>query len=168
LQQCAPTRKGLARHPHRRPGCVTDPAPPRNPIRACSLCRPVSTGAQLRKLGAQAGADEQSGSGTASRHVVHVCVQCETVQPAPGRLRPAHDRCRQAAQGHPGRRCSQAPGLCSRGHPHPKAVPAFPGCPFPNLTASKTPWAVESPDAKLRSCPFAVFPGPCCFVPVLS
>ncbi len=27
-------REGPARHAHRRPGCVTDPAPPRNPTRA--------------------------------------------------------------------------------------------------------------------------------------
>jgi len=32
--QRAPTRQSPARRPHRKPGCVTEPSPPRNPIRA--------------------------------------------------------------------------------------------------------------------------------------
>ncbi len=73
------------------------------------------------------------------RGLLYMCAQRQAGQQSPGRLRPAYGRSGQAAQGHPGRRRPQAPGLRACCHPHPKAVPTFPGCPFFNLTASKTP-----------------------------
>jgi len=46
IDEChrAPTRQSPARRPHRRPGGVTDPSPPRNPIRAFRVCSLIEGG----------------------------------------------------------------------------------------------------------------------------
>ncbi len=118
-RRCASSSPLIPRWPATLPWCAASPASARSRPPSCERNSPPSQtspprrsprlpafrpGAQLRHLRAQARQDEPYRSRAPAQHALHVRAQRQANEYSPRRLRPAHDRRRQAAQGHPDRR----------------------------------------------------------------